>query len=137
MNVSDANVEAIYQGALTALDKAHVAAIKKHGHDDRHTRNIADACRDVREMRLEAGMGATPSEIAPAASKPPATLPAPAVEQPVAHTPGPAGMVKMSRADSRASGFTGDECLSCGMMMMVRNGTCLKCSACGTTTGCS
>ena len=31
----------------------------------------------------------------------------------------------------------GQNCPECGQLMMVRNGTCLKCMACGTTTGCS
>lgn len=34
-------------------------------------------------------------------------------------------------------GYTGDACDQCGNMMMVRNGACLKCTVCGTTTGCS
>jgi ribonucleoside-diphosphate reductase alpha chain len=39
--------------------------------------------------------------------------------------------------DAVAQGFTGDSCESCGCMQMVRNGSCLKCMACGGTTGCS
>ncbi len=42
---------------------------------------------------------------------------------------------QMSRA--REMGFTGDMCPDCGSMTMVRNGTCLKCTTCGSTTGCS
>jgi ribonucleoside-diphosphate reductase alpha chain len=38
---------------------------------------------------------------------------------------------------AKSRGFEGDPCDECGQMMMVRNGTCLKCMACGTTTGCS
>jgi ribonucleoside-diphosphate reductase alpha chain len=34
-------------------------------------------------------------------------------------------------------GYTGDACPECGSMTMVRNGTCLKCVTCGSTTGCS
>lgn len=34
-------------------------------------------------------------------------------------------------------GYTGDTCPECGSMTMVRNGTCLKCITCGSTTGCS
>lgn len=34
-------------------------------------------------------------------------------------------------------GFTGDCCTSCGGYNMRRNGTCLLCTDCGTTTGCS
>ena len=34
-------------------------------------------------------------------------------------------------------GYTGDSCVECGSMTMVRNGTCLKCITCGSTSGCS
>jgi ribonucleoside-diphosphate reductase alpha chain len=39
--------------------------------------------------------------------------------------------------DARAKGYEGDPCGECGNMTLVRNGTCLKCNTCGTTTGCS
>lgn len=38
---------------------------------------------------------------------------------------------------AREKGFTGDICPECQSMTMVRNGTCLKCTTCGATTGCS
>ena len=38
---------------------------------------------------------------------------------------------------ARERGYTGDICASCGSSQMRRNGTCLKCDACGETTGCS
>ena len=44
---------------------------------------------------------------------------------------------KATIRDAVAQGFTGDSCDSCGSMQMVRNGSCLKCMACGGTTGCS
>ncbi|MBN8217352.1 MAG: vitamin B12-dependent ribonucleotide reductase [Spirochaetes bacterium] len=34
-------------------------------------------------------------------------------------------------------GYTGDICSECGSITMVRNGTCLKCTTCGSTSGCS
>lgn len=40
-------------------------------------------------------------------------------------------------ADMRDYGFTGDICLQCGVATMKRNGSCLVCISCGTTTGCS
>ncbi len=40
-------------------------------------------------------------------------------------------------AKARERGYTGDICPECGSMTMVRNGTCLKCQTCGSTTGCS
>lgn len=38
---------------------------------------------------------------------------------------------------ARSMGYTGDVCGDCGSMSMVRNGTCLKCENCGSTSGCS
>ena len=36
-----------------------------------------------------------------------------------------------------AKGYAGDACTDCGQFTLVRNGTCLKCDSCGTTSGCS
>jgi ribonucleoside-diphosphate reductase alpha chain len=41
------------------------------------------------------------------------------------------------RAAARAKGYEGDACPECQNFTMVRNGTCLKCDTCGSTTGCS
>ncbi len=38
---------------------------------------------------------------------------------------------------SRRAGYTGDGCSSCGSMRVRRNGTCVVCEDCGTTSGCS
>jgi ribonucleoside-diphosphate reductase alpha chain len=38
---------------------------------------------------------------------------------------------------ARLQGFEGDPCPLCGHLTLVRNGTCLKCNTCGTSTGCS
>jgi ribonucleoside-diphosphate reductase alpha chain len=38
---------------------------------------------------------------------------------------------------SRAKGYTGNACLECGQLTMVRNGACEKCDSCGATSGCS
>lgn len=38
---------------------------------------------------------------------------------------------------ARKMGFDGEACSTCGSLHMVRNGTCLKCIDCGSTTGCS
>ncbi len=45
--------------------------------------------------------------------------------------------VPESKTIARAQGFTGDTCGNCGSMKMKRNGSCLLCIECGTTTGCS
>ena len=50
----------------------------------------------------------------------------------------PAAMVAANRrAEARMKGYEGDSCSECGNFTMVRNGTCLKCDTCGSTSGCS
>ena len=39
--------------------------------------------------------------------------------------------------EARMKGFEGDPCNDCGNFTLVRNGTCLKCTTCGATSGCS
>ncbi|MGO3933508.1 vitamin B12-dependent ribonucleotide reductase [Rhodopseudomonas pseudopalustris] len=41
------------------------------------------------------------------------------------------------RAEAKARGYEGDSCGECGNFTLVRNGTCMKCDTCGSTTGCS
>jgi ribonucleoside-diphosphate reductase alpha chain len=41
------------------------------------------------------------------------------------------------RAEAKAKGYEGEACSECGNFTLVRNGTCLKCDTCGSTTGCS
>ena len=38
---------------------------------------------------------------------------------------------------ARESGYTGDVCDTCGGARLRRNGSCLLCDDCGSTTGCS
>jgi ribonucleoside-diphosphate reductase alpha chain len=54
-----------------------------------------------------------------------------ALEEPVA-------MQTMDRrTEARLKGYEGESCSECGNFTMVRNGTCLKCDTCGSTSGCS
>ncbi|MEQ8354203.1 MAG: vitamin B12-dependent ribonucleotide reductase [Kiloniellaceae bacterium] len=39
--------------------------------------------------------------------------------------------------EARMKGYEGDSCGECGNFTLVRNGTCLKCATCGSTSGCS
>ena len=39
--------------------------------------------------------------------------------------------------EARQKGYEGDPCPECKQFTMVRNGTCLKCDTCGSTSGCS
>jgi ribonucleoside-diphosphate reductase alpha chain len=51
------------------------------------------------------------------------------------------GSVELSRSEkarqAKLKGYEGDPCPECGAWTLVRNGTCLKCNTCGSTTGCS
>lgn len=40
-------------------------------------------------------------------------------------------------AIAKLKGYEGDPCPECGQFTLVRNGSCLKCNSCGSTTGCS
>ena len=45
---------------------------------------------------------------------------------------------KLEKAmQARMKGYEGDSCGDCGNFTLVRNGTCLKCDTCGSTSGCS
>jgi ribonucleoside-diphosphate reductase alpha chain len=45
--------------------------------------------------------------------------------------------VAASRQRARLQGYEGEACPECMNFTMIRNGTCLKCDTCGSTTGCS
>jgi ribonucleoside-diphosphate reductase alpha chain len=42
-----------------------------------------------------------------------------------------------TRSQAMMKGYSGDPCSECGALTLVRNGACMKCDSCGTTTGCS
>jgi ribonucleoside-diphosphate reductase alpha chain len=42
-----------------------------------------------------------------------------------------------ARTKAKMQGYEGDPCGECGNYTLVRNGTCMKCNTCGSTTGCS
>ena len=75
----------------------------------------------------------------PAAPRP---APRPVTARAIAPVSGGSGSVAemklLSPAEmARLKGYEGDPCGECGQFTMVRNGTCLKCITCGTTTACS
>jgi predicted RNA-binding Zn-ribbon protein involved in translation (DUF1610 family) len=45
--------------------------------------------------------------------------------------------VATKRSIAKMKGYVGDACGECGNFTLLRNGTCLKCDTCGSTTGCS
>jgi ribonucleoside-diphosphate reductase alpha chain len=90
--------------------------------------------------------------VAPAAIPPKAGTPTVSGTAVVTRTPEPVGAVATAPAgaamakgqivaakarEAIAKGYSGDACTQCGQFTLVRNGTCLKCDSCGTTSGCS
>ncbi|MBE7245939.1 MAG: vitamin B12-dependent ribonucleotide reductase, partial [Actinomycetospora chiangmaiensis] len=49
----------------------------------------------------------------------------------------PTRSVEDRRAEAKMKGYVGEACPECANFTLVRNGTCLKCDTCGSTTGCS
>jgi ribonucleoside-diphosphate reductase alpha chain len=41
------------------------------------------------------------------------------------------------RAEAKLRGYEGESCHECQNFTLMRNGTCLKCDTCGSTSGCS
>jgi ribonucleoside-diphosphate reductase alpha chain len=67
------------------------------------------------------------------------------MEQSVAYAADAGATTAVIEADTRSQqiraarmkGYEGDSCGECGNFTLVRNGTCLKCDTCGSTSGCS
>ncbi|HEU5192244.1 MAG TPA: vitamin B12-dependent ribonucleotide reductase [Methylomirabilota bacterium] len=102
---------------------------------------------DLRSDTLGNKIGQGPVAMVPPAPAAPAlagTIPNPAsLARAAAPLSGGSGTVAaelkvLSASDmAKLKGYEGDPCGDCGQFTMVRNGTCLKCITCGTTTGCS
>ncbi len=69
----------------------------------------------------------------------PATISAAAPSEPIAvKEPKASTSAQMDdRTKAKMQGYEGDPCGECQNFTLVRNGTCMKCNTCGSTTGCS
>ena len=95
---------------------------------------------DPREYVLTPIAGGSNGHGAPATASAAPPAPGPAPEAPSAAAAGATALAAapvIQPTTARHYGFEGDPCPECGQMMMVRNGTCLKCMSCGSTSGCS
>ena len=95
----------------------------------------------TRDLRPTEDDAFTTTTVVPTEAKAPVAPPAP---EPVAVSAEPT--ISRTKASTSANteykkakqlGYTGDACPECGSMTMVRNGTCMKCITCGSTSGCS
>ena len=83
------------------------------------------------------GAGQAASAVATAAPEAATSLkPAPAEATATAAVMGAASMTDQIQ-QARMQGYEGESCPECQNFTLVRNGTCLKCNTCGSTTGCS
>ncbi|MEC8105516.1 MAG: vitamin B12-dependent ribonucleotide reductase [Pseudomonadota bacterium] len=60
-----------------------------------------------------------------------------AASAPATATPAADTVVAERVQQARMQGYEGESCPECQNFTLVRNGTCLKCNTCGSTTGCS
>lgn len=142
-----------------AVVRGSNALAKPVEHEHIHQMNddpVADALSDVRAQVLEAAGSAgvlpgtagvhwdrasSDAQRAEAASNPVASAVATLEARLSIETPQPrrASLIERARAivEARIKGYEGDACGACGNFTLVRNGTCMKCDTCGSTSGCS
>ena len=106
----------LVQGVTSETAKAAVARKLEPRHYD---------VTDFREDLVAASTG----ELTALAPRPSRAAPAGFVAEQVT--------VAERRAEARMKGYVGEACPECANFTLVRNGTCLKCDTCGSTTGCS
>jgi ribonucleoside-diphosphate reductase alpha chain len=96
--------------------------------DEHFGRFEADNDSDTLDLsQIRAGVEATLSTVSAQVASLEAALSKPAVRD-----------TRAARAaEARLKGFEGDSCSACGNFTLVRNGTCMKCNTCGSTSGCS
>jgi ribonucleoside-diphosphate reductase alpha chain len=98
------------------------------------TNRLAPRTTHVKPMR---GNGVTTTASRPAPVKAPVNATVQSTRVKVAP---PAGKPKPNLDAirvARQKGYEGDPCGDCGALTLVRNGSCLKCDTCGSTSGCS
>ena len=100
--------------------------------------NRLPAPRTTHVKPMKTGNGKpTPSKttvaVQTARVKAPAVMAAAVAARPVAKT----GIKDEAVRIARQKGYEGDPCGECGALTLVRNGSCLKCDTCGSTSGCS
>ncbi len=123
------NLVVMRGGADTdARAASNVTAIASTGTTARH--NDAASTEGAVALKTEPERDLSPTEKLEAQ-----TWSKPGTAQAVA---APAAPTKAERrAEAKARGYEGEMCSECGNFTLVRNGTCMKCDTCGSTTGCS
>ena len=84
---------------------------------------------------LQGGQGTGPAGFAGGDMA--AAVDATTIEAAEAALAGSAATALDARTKARMQGYEGEACGECGNYTLVRNGTCMKCNTCGSTSGCS
>jgi ribonucleoside-diphosphate reductase alpha chain len=144
-NTSAAAVAVMTTEGNLAHDHAHdhhhhqtpEEALEAFMEEDDEPESVADALSQIRaEVMAEANGTAAANPVAEMVTAIGASLTQRA--ESAAGKAGKAREVQAKRAaEARMKGYEGDACGSCGNFTLVRNGTCMKCNTCGSTSGCS
>jgi ribonucleoside-diphosphate reductase alpha chain len=131
---ADAQLEVTKRLASTGYVRSNLYVLQGGGAAARNVAAVAEMAED-----METSVGESMEAIAEAIT----------ASQPLTGD-GPANSVTVSAAvtasvstkldqirEARLKGYEGDACGECGNFTLVRNGTCLKCNTCGSTSGCS
>ncbi|WP_269581711.1 vitamin B12-dependent ribonucleotide reductase [Roseibium sp. Sym1] len=128
-------------GAVKNMDKGSSGGVVSHGLVRGQTERFrlvsgsepAGEITEAVKVELAGSVSAQTSAVATAFARGSEGGAAAAVEVSTA----PAKTAAQQIAQARMKGYEGESCGECGNFTMVRNGTCLKCDTCGSTSGCS
>jgi ribonucleoside-diphosphate reductase alpha chain len=107
-----------------------------HDHDEEAVEFFADEDAEVGEALSEIAAGVLEASETDVAGNPVGVAVA-AIEARLTTQPSEKETYARRAAEARMKGYEGDACGSCGNFTLVRNGTCMKCNTCGSTSGCS
>ena len=122
------------RGHFKQLSVLKGGAAPKMLHEEFHAEEVFapdndhEVAVDLTEIRasVEAQLGSSPVSAQVAS-----------IEMALSSKLGPRERYAQRIAEARLKGFEGDGCGACGNFTLVRNGTCMKCNTCGSTSGCS
>jgi ribonucleoside-diphosphate reductase alpha chain len=128
--------------AVTYLGREDLAHVPADQIETRNLRPTADANPEVDSAEFERDTSNNVKAQAPQETPEPASSMVDTSQTAVESKTAQEAVVKSDSYESdydkaKQMGYTGEACPECGSMTMVRNGTCMKCITCGSTTGCS
>ncbi|MBM4390265.1 MAG: vitamin B12-dependent ribonucleotide reductase [Deltaproteobacteria bacterium] len=137
----DLAVNYLGRNDLAHVEEDHLRhdALHKTGEETRWSEEEEIAVRPVMLSDTAVDVDAAPPSLPAAVVSPaPSSAPSSHVSASAAPVKAVAGKIKLQLIkDAKARGYEGDACPECGALTMVRNGACLKCVSCGSTSGCS